>query len=81
MEHTAPRREPIHMHRETVESSGTTTAFPSDTSGLPEANPPEVIEVADGGRMDLQIAPVAKRLGDVIVRMLAYNGSVSGRVI
>ena len=67
------------MHRETVESSA--TAFPSDTAGLPEAQAPRVIEVADGGQTDLEIAPVAKRLGDAVVRMLAFNGSVPGPVI
>jgi FtsP/CotA-like multicopper oxidase with cupredoxin domain len=37
-----------------------------------------VVEPADGNRFDLRIAPVAKRLGDATVRMLAYNGSIPG---
>jgi FtsP/CotA-like multicopper oxidase with cupredoxin domain len=52
--------------------------FPTDTAGLPEARSPEVVELADGAEFDLRIAPVAKRLGDATVRMLAYNGSVPG---
>jgi FtsP/CotA-like multicopper oxidase with cupredoxin domain len=52
--------------------------FPTETTGLPEARPPEVVEFADGDRLDLRIAPVAKRLGDATVRMLAYNGSIPG---
>jgi FtsP/CotA-like multicopper oxidase with cupredoxin domain len=52
--------------------------FPTDTAGLPEAHAPEVVELADGDEFDIRIAPVAKRLGDTTVRMLAYNGSVPG---
>jgi hypothetical protein len=52
--------------------------FPTAADGLPEARPLESIELAPGGRFDLRIAPVAKRLGDVTVRMLAYNGSIPG---
>jgi FtsP/CotA-like multicopper oxidase with cupredoxin domain len=52
--------------------------FPSDVTGLPEARVSELVELADGDRFDLRIAPVAKRLGDATVRMLAYNGSIPG---
>jgi FtsP/CotA-like multicopper oxidase with cupredoxin domain len=52
--------------------------FPTDIAGLAEARPPEVLELADGATLDLRIAPVAKPLGDLTVRMLAYNGSVPG---
>jgi FtsP/CotA-like multicopper oxidase with cupredoxin domain/cation diffusion facilitator CzcD-associated flavoprotein CzcO len=55
--------------------------FPTTTAGLPEARPPEVVELSDGERFELRIAPVAKRLGDVTVRMLAYNGSIPGPVL
>jgi FtsP/CotA-like multicopper oxidase with cupredoxin domain len=37
-----------------------------------------VIDLADGGSFQLRIAPVAKRIGETTVRMLAYNGSVPG---
>jgi FtsP/CotA-like multicopper oxidase with cupredoxin domain/cation diffusion facilitator CzcD-associated flavoprotein CzcO len=52
--------------------------FPTGTEGLPEARPPELVELSDGDRFDLRIAPVAKRLGGSTVRMLAYNGSIPG---
>jgi FtsP/CotA-like multicopper oxidase with cupredoxin domain len=52
--------------------------FPTDTTGLPDARTSEVVELDDGDRFELTIAPVAKRLGDATVRMLAYNGSIPG---
>jgi FtsP/CotA-like multicopper oxidase with cupredoxin domain len=52
--------------------------FPTTTDGLPEARPPELVELAHGDPFDLRIAPVAKCLGDATVRMLAYNGSIPG---
>jgi FtsP/CotA-like multicopper oxidase with cupredoxin domain len=52
--------------------------FPTDTTGLPEARTSEVVELSDGDGFDLTIAPVAKRIGDATVRMLAYNGSIPG---
>jgi FtsP/CotA-like multicopper oxidase with cupredoxin domain len=58
--------------------STTRDHFPTDIEGLPEARPPELVELADGDRFDCRIAPVAKRLGDTTVRMLAYNGSIPG---
>src|SRR5215213_2931304 len=55
-----------------------TDRFPTDATALPEARPPELVELADGQHLDLRIAPVAKPLGDATVRMLAYNGSIPG---
>jgi FtsP/CotA-like multicopper oxidase with cupredoxin domain len=52
--------------------------FPTDTTDLEPGTPPEIVDIPDGGAFDLRIAPVAKRLGDATVRMLAYNGSVPG---
>ena len=52
--------------------------FPTDASGLPECHSAEVVDVADGETFELEIAAVAKRLGDATVRMLAYNGSIPG---
>ncbi len=52
--------------------------FSRDPSGLPEATAPVVLELADGDVLDLRVAPVAKRLGDITVRMLGYNGSIPG---
>jgi FtsP/CotA-like multicopper oxidase with cupredoxin domain len=55
--------------------------FPTEVAGLPEARASELVELADGDQFDLRIAPVAKRLGDETVRMLAYNGSIPGPVL
>jgi FtsP/CotA-like multicopper oxidase with cupredoxin domain len=52
--------------------------FPTDVAGLPQARTSELVELADGDQFDLRIAPVAKRIGAVTVRMLAYNGSIPG---
>ena len=52
--------------------------FPTTTTGLPTADSPQSFELADGAQFELRIAPVTKRLGDTLVRMLAYNGSVPG---
>jgi FtsP/CotA-like multicopper oxidase with cupredoxin domain len=58
--------------------STTAHHFPTEVAGLPEARSPELVELSDGDRFDLRIAPVAKRLGETTVRMLAYNGSIPG---
>ncbi|HET7295292.1 MAG TPA: multicopper oxidase family protein [Vicinamibacteria bacterium] len=52
--------------------------FPGEAAGLPEAGAPQSIELANGAAFDLRIAPVAKKLGDATVRMLAYGGSIPG---
>jgi FtsP/CotA-like multicopper oxidase with cupredoxin domain len=52
--------------------------FPTDTTGLPACRRPEIVELADGAALALEIAPVAKQLGDATVRMLSYNGSIPG---
>jgi FtsP/CotA-like multicopper oxidase with cupredoxin domain len=58
--------------------STTPDHFPTEVAGLPVARASELIELSDGDQFDLRIAPVAKRLGDATVRMLAYNGSIPG---
>jgi FtsP/CotA-like multicopper oxidase with cupredoxin domain len=52
--------------------------FPTDPAGLPEADRPQLLELADGDTLELEIGPVAKRLGDSTVRMLGYNRSIPG---
>jgi FtsP/CotA-like multicopper oxidase with cupredoxin domain len=53
-------------------------SFPTDPAGLPEASRTALLELADGDDFHLRIGPVAKRLGDTMVRMLGYNGSIPG---
>jgi FtsP/CotA-like multicopper oxidase with cupredoxin domain len=52
--------------------------FSTDTAGLPEATGTQTVELRDGGRFELKAAPARKRLGEAVVRMLAYNGSIPG---
>jgi hypothetical protein len=52
--------------------------FPTDAAGLPHAARPQLVELSHGDDFALRIAPVAKRLGQANVRMLAYNGSIPG---
>jgi FtsP/CotA-like multicopper oxidase with cupredoxin domain len=66
------------MEHEGSHGATTTEGFPTDASGLPAAQPPEIVDLSNGDRLGLRIAPVAKRLGDATVRMLAYNGSIPG---
>ena len=54
------------------------TEFPTDPTGLPDVVESPHMRVADGETVRLTVAPVAKRLGDTTVRMLAYNGSIPG---
>jgi FtsP/CotA-like multicopper oxidase with cupredoxin domain len=61
--------------------STTSDQFSTATAGLPEASAPEVVQLRDGDRFELRIAPVVKRLGGSLVRMLAYNGSIPGPVL
>src|SRR3954465_13607219 len=55
-----------------------TDRFPSDPAGLPVCGGSEVVELSDGAAFQPAIGAVAKRLGDLTVRMLAYNGSIPG---
>src|SRR3954467_2955827 len=52
--------------------------FPTATTGLPACRRPEIVELADGDTVELEIWAVAKQWGDATVRMLAYNGSIPG---
>jgi FtsP/CotA-like multicopper oxidase with cupredoxin domain len=52
--------------------------FTTETEGLTEASSPSVIRLYDGDSFDLRIHPVRKRIGDAVVRMLGYNGSIPG---
>ena len=64
-----------HMHDSHVQ---TVDLLPTETEGLPEAGRPQVVELSNRDAFELEIAPVAKRIGDATVRMLAYNGSIPG---
>jgi hypothetical protein len=44
--------------------------------GAARAGRPTLLELAYGDTLDLTVGPMAKRLGEAIMRMLAYNGSI-----
>ncbi len=52
--------------------------FPTDTDGLPACVASALVTLFAGESFELRIAPVAKRIGDATVRMLAYDGSIPG---
>jgi FtsP/CotA-like multicopper oxidase with cupredoxin domain len=52
--------------------------FSTETAGLADASSPSVIRLEDGGRLDMHIGFVRKRIDDAVVRMLGYNGSIPG---
>src|SRR5881275_1885815 len=62
----------------TAHIQGHLAELPRETEGLPEAGTSELVELADGDEFELEIKPVKKRIGDAMVRMLTYNGSIPG---
>ena len=52
--------------------------FSADPGGLRAARATETVAIAGGDTFDMRITPVANRIGDNDVRMIAYNGSVPG---
>ena len=70
--HTHHTDHSLHVHGDAAD------LFPTETEGLSERVRPQIVELANGDELDLRVAPVAARLGDATVRMLAYNGSIPG---
>ncbi len=54
------------------------TMFSTSTEGLPECQPPEVIELDAADEVQLDIGAVSKVVRGASVRMLAYSGSIPG---
>jgi FtsP/CotA-like multicopper oxidase with cupredoxin domain len=55
--------------------------FRRDVTGLAPASATEVVRLRHGDHFELGIGPVAKRIGEDTVRMLAYGGSIPGPVL
>lgn len=53
-------------------------AFPLGTHGLPTAKGTETISLNSGDTVEMDLAPVKKKIGGRWLRLLAYNGSVPG---
>src|SRR5918997_1111731 len=56
-------------------------AFPQAVEDLPDAVPPAVVTLEDQDVLAMKITPVRKRIGNNLVRMLAYNRSIPGPVL
>jgi FtsP/CotA-like multicopper oxidase with cupredoxin domain len=56
-------------------------AFPQAVEDLTDAVPPAVVTLEDRDVLAMKITPVRKRIGNDLVRMLAYNGSIPGPVL
>ena len=69
------------MHDLTASATGSEEYFSQDATGLPAAASPEVVRLGHGEHFPLRIGRVAKRIGDDVVRMLAYGGSIPGPVL
>jgi len=52
--------------------------FPLGAKGLPKASRTETISLNSGDVIEMELAPVKKKIGGRWLRMLAYNGSVPG---
>ena len=52
--------------------------FTTETAGLVDASPSDLIRLSDGDTFDLRIEPVRKRMDEAELRMLGYNGSIPG---
>ena len=63
-----------------VSNNGTVLGqtFSTSIKGLPSAEETRVIELKDGDIFNLTASFVKKKIGNVEVRMLAYNGSIPG---
>ena len=65
-------------HAHTEMAHGASAQFSTDPAGLPEATTPQSVELRNGDVFFLRASAVARRIGDTVVRMLAYNGSIPG---
>jgi FtsP/CotA-like multicopper oxidase with cupredoxin domain len=62
----------------TTTTTADATTFSTDAAGLEQCLPSREVEIGDGESFDLRIAAVAKTVGDDVLRMLSYNGSIPG---
>jgi FtsP/CotA-like multicopper oxidase with cupredoxin domain len=65
-------------HSHAIAAREISDSYSRDASGLPRATLPETFKLRDGDVFDIRIHPVRKKIGDAVVRMLGYNGSIPG---
>jgi FtsP/CotA-like multicopper oxidase with cupredoxin domain len=68
-------------HDMATETEISATAFTTDTAGLPDAVDTEIVMLEDGDSFEITASYVKRRVGNRILRMLAYNDSIPGPVI
>ncbi len=61
--------------------TNTKTPYGKATEGLPSATGPLFVQLNDGDSYDITAGYVKKELGNRVLRMLAYNGSIPGPFI
>lgn len=65
------------MHEVNSAISKTQASFlQTDPNTLPNAKEVEIVELSDGDVYTMEVTQVAKEIGNDIIAMLAYNGSV-----
>ncbi len=57
------------------------TPFSKSTVGLPDASKPQFVELKSGDSYNITASYVEKEVGNRMMRMLAYNGSIPGPFI
>lgn len=57
------------------------STFPTETKGLPTAEPTKVVELKNGDTYNMEISEVKKIVNGKELRMLAYNGMIPGPTI
>ena len=66
------------QHSHALGARDISDSFSRDASGLPTATSAETINLRDQDVFELRALPVHKRIGDAMIRMLGYNGSIPG---
>jgi hypothetical protein len=52
-----------------------------DPATLPDARKVEIVELKDGDTYKMEVTLVKKEIGNDVVTMLAYNGSIPGPIL
>lgn len=71
----------VFLQRGSTDNKVQAGAFSTDTTGLAEAKKSETVELKNGDSYDLVASIVKKKVGNIEVKMLAYNGMIPGPTI
>jgi suppressor of ftsI len=78
---TSPTHNDGRAHGVTDAVGGVSAVMKKDVVGLPEARPTEIVRLRDGDIYEVTASYVKKNVGNRVLRMMAYNGSVPGPFI